>query len=149
MQLRDGDLIRNLLGSYCGLIDAGDYPGVGRLMATARLRAEDGTVVATGADEAAALFRGLVTVHEDGTPRTQHLVLNTAFDEPTTDDTAVARSTYVVLQATDDLPLQPIITGGYVDTFGRGDDGSWHFTERRFDIRLIGDTSRHLRQPVS
>ena len=144
MPLTDADRIRNLLGEYCRLIDAGDFDGVGRLMERARLCTEDGTVIATGADEAAALYRGLVVVHDDGTPRTQHLVLNTTFDEPT-DDTVVARSTYVVLQQVDDRPLQPIVTGRYVDTFERDHRGEWHFAERRFTIGLSGDLGRHLR----
>jgi hypothetical protein len=143
MVLTDADRIRNLLGEYCRLIDAGDFDGVGRLMSRARLCTEDGTVIATGADEAAALYRGLVVVHDDGTPRTQHLVLNTTFDEVETDDRLVARSTYVVLQQIDDGPLAPIVTGGYVDTFGRAEE--WHFVERRFSLGLRGDLGRHLR----
>lgn len=55
---------------------------------------------------------------------------------------AVAYSSYVVLMATDGLPLQPIITGGYVDTFAP--DGGWHFTERRFHVDQVGDLSHHL-----
>ncbi len=60
-----------------------------------------------------------------------------------------------MLQATDDLPLQPIITGRYVDRFSRtvGDApaggpapaGAWHFVERRFAVDLVGDLSHHLR----
>ena len=55
----------------------------------------------------------------------------------------VATSAYVVLQALPDLPLQPIVTGEYVDTFAC-DDGVWYFTERRFRIGRTGDLSRHL-----
>jgi ketosteroid isomerase-like protein len=142
--LTDGDRIRNLLGSYCRLIDAGDFDGVGRLMARATLCTEDGTAIATGAEEAAALYRGMVRIHDDGTPRTQHLVLNTVFDEPAADGTVVAHSTYVVLQQVEDGPLQPIVTGRYVDTFARDLRGEWHFTERRFTIGLSGDLGRHL-----
>jgi hypothetical protein len=147
MALSDADRIRNLLGRYCRLVDAGDFEGVGRLMARARLCTEDGAVVSTGADEAAALYRSTVRLHDDGTPRTQHVVSNTVFDtvlDDPTRDTVVARSTYVVLQATDSLPLQPIVTGRYVDTFKRDDYGEWQFAERRFTIGLTGDTSQHL-----
>ena len=143
MLLTDADRIRNLLGAYCRLIDAGDFAGVGTLMSRAVLATEDGTPVARGAEQVPKLFSGLVIRYEDGTPRTQHLVLNTTFDEPFDAGTAVARSTYVVLQGLPGEPLAPIATGRYVDTFGR-DGAGWHFAERRFGIGLSGDLTRHL-----
>lgn len=144
MQLTDGDRIRGLLGTYCRLIDAGDFAGVGDLMARATLADEHGRVVATGAAEVAALYAATTRLHDDGTPGTQHLVVNTTFAEPAADGTVTATSSYVVLQAVPGLPLQPVVTGDYVDTFARDDDGSWHFTERRFRIARSGDLSRHL-----
>ena len=61
------------------------------------------------------------------------------------DGTVVARSAYVVLMAADGLALQPIITGGYVDTFAPDEGGSgWHFAERRFRVDHLGDLSQHL-----
>src|SRR5947209_18755987 len=44
----DADEIRNLLGTYCELMDAADWPGVGALFANAALTAENRTVVAAG-----------------------------------------------------------------------------------------------------
>ena len=143
MLLTDADRIRSLLGVYCRLIDAGDFAGVGALMARAVLATEDGTPVARGAEQVAKLFSGLVIRYEDGTPRTQHLVLNTTFDEPPEADTAIARSAYVVLQGLPGQPLAPIATGRYADTFARDGDG-WYFAERRFGIGLSGDLTRHL-----
>jgi hypothetical protein len=142
MVLTDGDRIRGLLGTYCRLIDAGDFAGVGALFARATLRDDSGTVIATGAAEVEALYVATTRRHDDGTPLTQHLILNTTFDE-TAVDTAVARSSYVVLQATAELPLQPVITGAYVDTFARA-EGTWHFTDRTFSIGRTGDLSQHL-----
>jgi len=49
-----------------------------------------------------------------------------------------------VLQAVPGLSLQPVVTGDYVDTFAHDDDGTWHFTERRFRIGRSGDLSQHL-----
>ena len=143
MQLTDGDRIRSLLGTYCRLIDAGDFAGVGALMARAVLCTEDGTPIATGADEVARLYAGLVRLHEDGTPGTQHVVANTVFDEPQADGSVRATSTYLVFQATPAVPLQPILTGTYADTFAQ-DDGGWHFTERRFGIGRSGLLDQHL-----
>ncbi len=143
MHLTDGDRIRGLLGTYCRLIDAGDFEAVGELMARATLADEQGHVVATGADEVTALYAATTRRHADGTPGTQHLVANTSFSEPASDGSVTATSAFVVLQALPDLPLQPIITGEYVDTFAC-DDGVWYFTERRFRIGRTGDLSRHL-----
>ncbi len=140
--LTAGDQIRSLLGRYCHLIDAGDFDGVGELMADAMLCTEDGTPLARGAEGIAALYRSLVTLHEDGTPGTQHVVANTDLTEAA--GTITARSSYVVFQALPDLPLQPIVTGSYVDTFARDDAGSWRFVQRRFSVGPAGNLDHHL-----
>lgn len=139
----DGDLLRGLLGRYCDLIDAGDFSGVGELFAEGQLVDLEGRVVARGATEAAELFAAQVQRY-DGSPRTKHLVLNSQIEID--GDTAVVRSSYLVLQQIPDvLPLQPIITGRYVDTFARRPAGTgWLWTERRFAVDLVGDLSHHL-----
>jgi hypothetical protein len=141
--LSDGDHVRNLLGRYCERLDAGDLIAVGALFAHGRLATEDGTVLATGADEVADFYRRGTRLH-GGSPRTKHLVIDTVL-EPAMDGAAiVARSSYVVLQAVDgELALQPIIAGRYVDSFDRGADG-WTWAERRFAVDLMGDLSHHL-----
>ena len=58
----------------------------------------------------------------------------------------VARSSYVVFQGTEELPLQPIIAGGYVDRFTQDGDGAWCWIERRFSTGLVGHLSEHLGQ---
>jgi len=142
MPLTDADHIRGLLGTYCRLIDAGDFAGVGQLMAHAVLKTDEGQVIATGADEVAALYAAIVVVHEDGTPGSQHVVANTTLEE--LEGGAIrGLSAYVVLQAVPGLPLQPVATGSYVDTFESNADG-WHFTERRFTISRSGDLTHHL-----
>ena len=144
--MTDGDHIRNLLGRYCDLVDAGDWPGVGALFARGRLVTDDGTELAAGAEAVAAFYTRGTQLH-DGSPRTKHLVSNTVLAAPATDGTVEARSSYLVLQAVDGLPLQPIITGRYVDRFARegGTDGGWYFAERAFGVDLVGDLSHHLR----
>lgn len=139
--LTDGDAIRNLLGRYCDLVDAGDWDDVGALFVDGRLATEDGTVLAAGAADVAAFYRRGTRLHGDS-PRTKHLVLNTTLTFGA--ETAVARSSYVVLQAVDSaLPLQPIITGRYVDTFDKV-ALAWRWDERRFSVDLAGDLSHHL-----
>jgi len=141
--LTDGDKIRNLLAEYADLVDAGDLEGVGRLMAGASLHTLDGTEIARGAEAVTALYSGLVKLHEDGTPRTQHLVTNVHLTEQR-DGTVQSLSVFVVLQATDGVPLQPVITGRYVDLFEPAGDGGWRFLRRAFGPSLTGNLTQHM-----
>jgi len=59
--------------------------------------------------------------------------------------TARCRSSYVVFQGIDGvLPLQPIVTGRYADTFARTADGRWQWQQRRYAMDHVGDLSHHL-----
>lgn len=140
--LSDGDHIRNLLGSYCERIDRADYDGVGALFGgDGVLATEDGVELARGATAIAAFYAGMVKLHA-GEQRTKHLVSNTVLEEG--DDEVVARSSYIVFQATEALPLQPIIAGRYLDRFAQDEAGSWCWIERRFSTDLVGHLSEHL-----
>ena len=140
--LSDGDHIRNLLGAYCERIDLADHDGVGRLFGDdGALCTEDGTVLARGATAIAAFYAGMIKLH-DGAQRTKHVVANTVLEED--GDAVTARSSYVVLQATADLPLQPIMAGRYVDRFEREGPAGWRWVERRFIADLTGHLSQHL-----
>ena len=138
----DSDAIRNLLGRYCELIDAGDFAALSELFADAVLTDEHGNPWARGADEVRSIWDANTLLH-DGSPRTKHLTVNTILDIDTTAGSATARSSYVVLQSTDALALQPIITGRYADRFTRRGDGSWRFAERRYFVDQVGDLSHH------
>jgi hypothetical protein len=62
--------------------------------------------------------------------------------------TATCRSYYTVLQHTDDLPLQVIVTGRYDDRFERV-DGRWRFAYRDYSlIDATGDVSHHLSRQI-
>lgn len=137
------EAVRNLLGRYCELIDAGDFAGVGELLAGAELRDESGRTVARGRDEIVALYEASTRRHADGTPRTRHLTANSIIEVDEVAGTATARSVYVVFQATDTVPLQPIVSGRYRDRFARTDDG-WAFTERTVTVDLVGELADHL-----
>jgi hypothetical protein len=137
------EAVRNLLGRYCELIDAGDFAGVGDLLAGAVLREESGQEVARGRDEIVALYGATTRRHPDGTPRTRHLTANSIVEVDDAAGVATARSAYVVFQATGTVPLQPIISGRYHDRFARTADG-WAFTERTITVDLVGDLADHL-----
>ncbi len=135
--------ISNLLAEYAERIDAGDFDGVADLLAKAEVGAEGEAGSIRGREAVAGLYRATTRRYGDGTPRTRHLTSNLwlAVDEEA--GTAEARSSFTVLQATEGLPLQPIVVGRYLDRFERH-EGRWRFAERRFRTDLVGDVSRHL-----
>lgn len=151
MTAADRDEITELLYRYAELIDAGDFDGVGALLARASFGGA-ATPSVSGAENIAGLFamttRRFPETESDvagpaapGTPKTRHLVLNAIVDID--GDTATSRSTFLVVQATDSVPFQPIVAGRYYDRFAR-DAGGWHFTERKADVEMVGDVSDHL-----
>lgn len=141
------EAIRNLLGRYCELIDAGEMDRLADLFAGAVLRDEAGTELGRGREGAAQVYAA-TRLHADGTPRTRHVTANPIVEVDDAAGTATARSAYVVFQATDAVALQPIVAGRYRDRFARGDDGAWAFTERTFTVDLVGDVSDHLAYPL-
>ena len=132
--------ITELLYRYAELVDSGDFDGVGRLLARASFGGAN-TPSVSGAENIAGLFGMTTRRFESGTPKTRHLVLNAIVDVD--GDTAASRSTFLVVQATDTVPFQPIVAGRYYDRFARDADG-WHFTERKADVEMVGDVSDHL-----
>jgi len=144
MSVEDRLAIADLVYRYAELIDSGDFDGMGQLLGRAAFGGAN-TPTMPGAN-VAGLFAMTTRLFPDhggpGTPKTRHLVLNLIV-EVADDATAAARSTFCVVQATDLIPLQPIIAGRYHDRFAR-DDGGWYFTERIIDVEMVGDVSDHL-----
>jgi 3-phenylpropionate/cinnamic acid dioxygenase small subunit len=142
----DRAAITALIHEYAERLDAGDLDGVAALFEHASWGSPGRGEPLRGA---AAVRRGYdgVIIHENGTPETKHVISNVTveLDEPAA--TASARSYFTVLQARPDLPLQTIIAGRYHDRFERDDDERWRFTERIIITDLVGDLSRHLRDP--
>ncbi len=135
--------IENLISRYAELVDAGDFGGLGEMFADA-VFGGDGDAVVSGREAVEKIFRAMVRVYEDGTPRTKHVTTNIQIDVDHGSGTARSRSYVTVLQALPDLPLQPIVAGRYRDVF-ECRAGVWCFVERRFTTDLVGDVSRHLR----
>ena len=127
----DGEQIRALIHAYAERLDGGDLDGVAELFADATWRSGGRTEV----------FRGVVLY--GGKPNTKHVITNVSVTIDGS-DAATARSYFTVLQATPDLPLQPIIAGSYEDAFAR-EDGTWRFSDRLIIVDLVGDLSHHMR----
>ena len=138
--------IRNLLYRYMEATDNGDFDTRAALFEHAVVHFPEPMGSLSGAAVAES-FRSRQRLY-DGIPRTSHLCLNVIIELDDTATSAAVRSRYLVLQETDDLPLQPIITGRYHDRFERV-DGKWRFAERRFIIDLVGEMSSHQKEGVT
>ncbi len=138
--------LANLIGRYAEGIDRGDFDAVADLLAHAAVTDEHGRSPLTGRGAVRQLFASTARLYEDGTPRTKHVTTNLILDIDEDADRATARSYWTVLQATEGLPLQPILAGRYLDTFERH-DGRWRFAERRYAVDLVGDVGHHMLTP--
>lgn len=136
--------ITNLLYRYAELLDAGDLESAAALFTHARIKADpDGAVILDSAG-LLQLWRGLVNIHADGTPRTKHVITNPILDIDEAAGTATCRSYYSVLQQTDTVPLQVVAAGRYHDAFERV-EGVWRFSFRDYSmLDLKGDLRDHL-----
>jgi 3-phenylpropionate/cinnamic acid dioxygenase small subunit len=141
--------IANLLYRYAECMDSGDLAGAASLFEHARLRVGGGGDGTIDAATMLGFWKAAVKLYPDGTPRTKHVVTNPIIDVDDDAGTASCRSYYTVLQQTDDLPLQAIVTGRYHDEFQRV-AGRWRYSFRDYTlIDMIGDVSHHLSRPIT
>jgi 3-phenylpropionate/cinnamic acid dioxygenase small subunit len=136
--------IENLIATYAELVDDGDFAGLGAMLGDATFTGSGAPV--SGPDAIEKMFRDMLIVYDDGTPRTRHVTTNVVIEADEEAGTAVSRAYFTVLQALPGLVLQPIVSGRYRDRFERR-DGQWRFAERRVLVDLVGNVSRHLRHP--
>jgi len=136
--------IANLLYTYARLIDTGDFAGIGKIFKHACLTAEGGAMDVSGADAIEAYFGSTTRIYPDtGTPKTKHVMSNPIIEVDKKKGTATCNAYYTVFQATDKLPLQPIIAGRYEDKFEKK-GGRWRYVEKKYFVELVGDLSHHL-----
>ncbi|MGH7489887.1 MAG: nuclear transport factor 2 family protein, partial [bacterium] len=77
-------------------------------------------------------------------PRTKHVITNPIIEVDEAAGTAMCRSYYTVLQATDAVALQVVAAGRYHDEF-ECVDGQWRFSFRDYSmLDLQGDLHDHL-----
>ncbi|MEB3980657.1 nuclear transport factor 2 family protein [Mycobacterium sp. 663a-19] len=139
--------ITNLLYRYAECIDAGDLEAAAELFAHARIRV--GAEETVDAAQLLDIWKSLIVLHADGTPRTKHVTTNPIVEVDEEAGTASCRSYYTVLQQTDPAAPQTIVTGRYHDRFERV-DGRWRFCYRDLTlIDMVGDVSRHLAHPIA
>jgi 3-phenylpropionate/cinnamic acid dioxygenase small subunit len=145
MSADDYFAIQNLIYRYCERIDRADFKGIGQLFAHAAIYVPALAEPVRGAEAVTAMYTQFTRVYpQSGTPRTRHVTSNVII-EPDGEHAARAWSYVLVHQATEALPLQPIIGGGYADRFAKV-EGAWRSTERRMEMDLFGNLSAHLLQ---
>ncbi|MGC6475527.1 MAG: nuclear transport factor 2 family protein [Parvibaculales bacterium] len=136
----DATQICNLLYRCAELFDAGEFEAVLEMFQDGDFLLSEGRRLSP--DNMREVWKGLVILH-DGSPKTRHIVTNPEI--VINGNEAVCRSCYMVLQATDTLPLQIIVSGRYVDRFVKSAEGLWQFSQRHYALMdLVGDVSQHI-----
>jgi 3-phenylpropionate/cinnamic acid dioxygenase small subunit len=135
--------IERLLYLYAKYVDAAQWDEVGRLFRHAEVRTSGGDDVVRGEAAVVEQWSSSNKVHADGTLRTRHLITNVMIDIDEQAGTATAESYFMSFQATDRIPLQPIVGGRYRDRFRRI-DAVWWFVERFIQVDQLGDLSDNL-----
>jgi len=134
--------IHRLLASYVHCLDEGKFAEIAVLLQHAKFDILG--KIASGNAEIEAFLNSGVQVHADGTPRTWHTLANILVDVDPAGDKATSASYYTVHQQLDGFPLQPIVTGKYLDRFERH-DGEWRFVHRTLTAHSIGDLKHHVK----
>jgi 3-phenylpropionate/cinnamic acid dioxygenase small subunit len=135
--------ITSLMFRYAECVDAADFDGIAALFEHGRITNEGVMGAIEGPDAVRKLYDRTNRVHEDGTTRTRHVNANPMVDIDERTGRATARSVFVVFQQTPALPLQPIVSGRYRDTFVRHGD-QWRFDNRHIVVEHVGDVREHL-----
>jgi len=140
--------IHQLLYRYCDAVDRADSAELNALFAHADVYAGGPPITPGSTPGYGDILTGIVQIYPDtGHLKTRHLCTNIIVDFDD-DQHARCRSCFVVFQATDALPLQPVMTGRYHTRMDKV-NGQWRFAEQRYEIGLVGDLSAHMLQPIS
>jgi len=134
--------IQHVMFRYAECVDLARFEALGELFRRGTLGVA-GEEPLRGASQIRNFYAATNKVHADGTLRTRHLAANPIVEVDPSGARATSRSYFVVLQATEAVPLQPIVAGRYHDTFERV-DGAWGFAERLIFVDQIGRMSDHL-----
>jgi hypothetical protein len=133
--------ISRLLATYFHLLDEGQFSEVAELLGDAEFKVLGS--VASGREQIEAFLAGGVQRHSDGTPRTWHSVSNVLIELDPSGNSATSSCYYTVHQQLEGFPLQPIVTGMYLDRFERH-AGEWQFSRRTVQANLVGELKRHV-----
>ena len=140
--------IEALIYEYSYNIDEGDFEAHSAMFEDAEISIVDPLTGALtshnrGAEEHLRHLRETVHTYENGGLRTKHVTTNLTIEVSEDGTTASARSYITVLQGIPNrLPLQPIFSGRYEDSFVKR-DGRWRFKERKIFADFVGEIGLH------
>ena len=144
MRETPAEAVTKLVYTYAERIDAGDFAGIGELFEHATLTFEGYDDAVSGRDAIEALYTRTTKRHDDGTPRTKHVMTNVIVDVAESGEHAASRSYFTVLQAVPgSLALQPVIAGRYRHTYDLV-GGRWRVVSMHVMIDLMGDLGQHM-----
>jgi 3-phenylpropionate/cinnamic acid dioxygenase small subunit len=147
MEFADRNAIESLIFRYTRYVDTCQWENLGNLFAHAVITANKTDQVLKGAETIGNYWKDINKQYDNGTLNTQHVVTNLEFDERA-DGAISVHSCFTVLQATPNLPLQPIACGRYADVFEKA-DGGWRYRSKQIDVTLVGNMSQHLNIALS
>jgi hypothetical protein len=152
--------IRHITTAYFDALDRGDMAAIGEVFRYGRTRA---SIQGGGDDDVAAVIeiddepyegsRRAVQMFQQGTrffdgiPCTKHFTSNLRIEVDVDGRRATSWSRFTVVQSRPELPLQPVVTGRYVDSFELR-EGQWWLVDRFEDSFLWGDVRQHLHDAV-
>jgi len=139
--------ICNLLYRFAELMDRGLFEALGyELFTHCRFVVAPPPAEKLDGRQMVALIDRTTIRYPDGTPRTKHLITNPIVEVDEGTGKATCRSYYTILQQTEGLPMQVIVSGRYEDDFERDEDGHWRFAERDLTlVDMVGNLSQHVR----
>lgn len=143
MALEDILEIRNLLYSYCWLVDSGDFDGVCELLKDADIYYGGKLTYRRDPKGYRQTLKPIIR-YEDGSTKTVHMCVDPIIEVAEDGLSATAKSYTVVLQGiTKEFPPQIIWMDRKLDSFVK-EEGRWKFRSRDFITRAEGDTSHHM-----
>ncbi|SFK07820.1 SnoaL-like domain-containing protein [Pseudovibrio ascidiaceicola] len=146
MQYSDHDQILELLNRYSFTLDGGDLEGFAELFTDGEWGMEGS--MHQGKEALLAGVLSTVLLQPDGTPKTRHISTNIQLEIDMEACIATCKRYGLVIQQTADLPLKPIFSADYFDTFSKVDD-VWCFKKCELKRAFVGDLSHLFSQQLA
>ena len=136
--------IRQLIHSYCWMVDASDFEGLAEFFKYADISYDGEIAISQDGRAQADTFRESTKRYEDGLPHTMHLVCDPMIDVDVENGTATAKHYTIVVQGlTGEFGPEVKVMDYKYDTFAYR-DGKWVLTARDMRNLAVGDLSTHL-----
>jgi hypothetical protein len=126
------------------LLEAGDFDGVGDLLAHATFGADRiGRRVFEGREQIRDQYRRTNIVYPEGGRRTKEVYSNVLIDIDLGAGTARSTTSFTVAQQVPGARFELLVAGRYEDEWARV-DGAWRWTDRYIVAQYHNDLDRHM-----